>query len=537
MTRAKNTSRQQHRKRQHSSLLGGLMLAALFTTAATTYAQDQRGDWSLPGGDVGQTGWQKGEFNMTPENAATQFKFLWKYPFGHAAGGTQTFSEPIMIGRVINGQGFKDIIFGTSADTLYAVDSELGSLIWKKQFDPVKTAAGCTPTHLSMLMEPPIVINFAARRKRPPGTPRPPDPPLVESKERRIGLGAGGGYFGFKGVYVVTADGMLHEQIVTTGGDYGPAVKFLPTGASLPFGLNFSDKTIYTETAAACGGNANGMYSIDLKSAEYPVANLSTDQVHPVNISGPVMTGEGVSVMITGKDTGDAKPEDHAGSVVVVTKDLKVKDWFTPNGGMATLAGASPILVEHKDKVLVAAPGKDGTIVLLDLASLGGSDHQTPLFETPSLTTAGAKHSWDGFATWTDTAGNMFVYASISAGVTLSDGSLQSSAPTAHGAVVAFKLEDQDGKLSLHPVWVSGDMVNPAPPRIANGVLAALAGGDAQNHAVLHIFNASTGKEIFNSKDEIKTYTQLSGVSFGDSHVFFTDHDNVLYSFGIALEH
>jgi hypothetical protein len=64
-----------------------------------------------------------------------------------------------------------------------------------------------------------------------------------------------------------------------------------------------------------------------------------------------------------------------------------------------------------------------------------------------------------------------------------------------------------------------------------------LAGGDTNTHAVLHVLNAATGKELYNSKDEIPTYTQFSGVSFGDSHAFFTDHDNVLYSFGLALEH
>jgi outer membrane protein assembly factor BamB len=520
--------------RQHSGRLGGLFLATLFLSALPTHAQDQRGDWSMAGSDVNQSGWQKGEFNMTPENAASQFKYLWKFPFGYVSGATQTFTEPIMIGRVINGQGFKDIVFGTSEDTLYAVDSELGSLIWKKEFGPVKTSPGCSPTNLSMLMEPPIVINFAARRKRPPGTPRPPDPPLVESKERRIGLAAGGGYFGFKGVYVVTADGMLHEQIVTTGGDYGPPVKFLPAGAALPFGLNFNDKVLYTETGKDCGASNDGEWSIDLKSADYPVATLSMNKARPITVSGPVMTSDGDSILIT---AAGASSEDHPGSVVAITKDLKVKDWFTPGGGMTSLDNVSPIVIAHKEKELVVAPGKDGTIVLLDPASLGGADHQTPLFETPALTAPGAKHAWDGFAVWTDTAGNTYVFASISAGVTLQDSAVHSGGPTAHGAVVAFKLEDQEGKLSLHPVWVSPDMLNPAPPRVANGVVVALAGGDPQSHAVLHVFNATTGQALYTSKDEIPTYTKLSGVSFGDSHAFFTDHDNVLYSFGIALEH
>ena len=77
----------------------------------------------------------------------------------------------------------------------------------------------------------------------------------------------------------------------------------------------------------------------------------------------------------------------------------------------------------------------------------------------------------------------------------------------------------------------------PAPPRIANGIVVTLAGGDASTHAILRVLNAATGAELFSSKDQISTYTELSGVAVGDSHAFFTDHDNVLYSFGIGLEH
>ena len=40
---------------------------------------------------------------------------------------------------------------------------------------------------------------------------------------------------------------------------------------------------------------------------------------------------------------------------------------------------------------MVVAPGKDGSIALLDAASLGGADHHTPLFETPPVAKTGRK--------------------------------------------------------------------------------------------------------------------------------------------------
>jgi outer membrane protein assembly factor BamB len=127
--------------------------------------------------------------------------------------------------------------------------------------------------------------------------------------------------------------------------------------------------------------------------------------------------------------------------------------------------------------------------------------------------------------------------ASISAGISLRDDAHKINSANTHGGIVAFKVDDTNGKFALTPVWVSPDMVNPAPPRIANGVVIALSGGDSSTHATLYVFNAATGAKLYSSENQIPSYSELSGVSVGDSHAFFTDHNNVLYSFGIPLEH
>ena len=67
--------------------------------------------------------------------------------------------------------------------------------------------------------------------------------------------------------------------------------------------------------------------------------------------------------------------------------------------------------------------------------------------------------------------------------------------------------------------------------------VVALSGGDASTHATLYMLNAATGEELYSSKDEVPASAPFSGVSIGDSHAFFTDRNNVLYSFGIGLEH
>ncbi|HTJ29398.1 MAG TPA: hypothetical protein VL346_02805 [Acidobacteriaceae bacterium] len=514
-----------------STRVAAIGLAAILCAAATTTtAHAQRGDWSLTGGDPGQSGWQKDEQTISPESMA-QFKFLWKIQLGAPGKGSPSFSEPLLAGRLINGQGFKDLAYWSSDNTLYAVDSELGSLVWKKQFPAGKASGPCSVSSLGVTMEPPIVINFAARRK--PGTPRPPEQPAAKSTERKLGVAPGGGYFGLKGIYVLTPDGMLHEQVMTTGADFAPPVKFLPGADASASGLNFVDKAIYASTQHDCGSVANGLWSIDFAPGTYPVASHETSKLHLLSPTGPALLSDGTAIVVTG--SGAETDSLHPSSIVAIGKDMKAKDWYTPEGGFAQFANVSPITFSYKEKQLVVAPGKDGSIVLLDAASLGGSDHHTPLAESAPLAKSGEKHSWDGFAASQDKSGDAWVYASVSAPVASLPG--VSSSNATHGAIVAFKVAEAGGKLTLTPAWVSGDMINPAPPRIANGLVIALAGGDHSSHAVLHVLNAATGADLYSSKDEIPTYSELSGVSIGDGHAFFTDHLNVLYSFGIGIEH
>ena len=122
-------------KRRFLGRAVGLICVSTFLCSTVTIAQDGRGDWSLTGADAGQNGWQKDESILTPESVAANFKFLWKIQLGKPTKADRSFSEPLLAGRLINAQGFKDIVYWSSSDTLYAVDSELGSLLWKKQFN------------------------------------------------------------------------------------------------------------------------------------------------------------------------------------------------------------------------------------------------------------------------------------------------------------------------------------------------------------------------------------------------------------------
>ena len=46
----------------------------------------------------------------------------------------------------------------------------------------------------------------------------------------------------------MTSDGYIHEQIMATGLDYAPPVKFLGAQNGSSFALNMNDKVVYTAT-------------------------------------------------------------------------------------------------------------------------------------------------------------------------------------------------------------------------------------------------------------------------------------------------
>jgi outer membrane protein assembly factor BamB len=492
------------------------------------------GNWPLPHNDAEHSGWQKAETKLSKDTVAGQFKFLWKIKLEKKAKGPASFSEALLAPRLINAEGFKDLVIWGSKDTVYAVDSELGTVVWQKHFDVPAKQGTCGASPLPILVEPPHLINFNARRT--PGTPPPPPPPAVQAGARRLGGSAGGGGFGFRGIYILTGDGYLHEQILSTGADFAPAVKFLPVRPGISNGLNIEGNVLYAATSHGCGEAPNAMWVIDLAAPDYPVANYSTKSVSLQASMGPTLSG-GVAYLVTGSGPASEADQVYPNSIVALSgKELKVKDRYTPAGDANELHNLTPVAFTFMQQELLAAPGKDGSFVLLDSKSLGGSDHHTPLFQTPSISSAKTA-GWGGMTHWQDANGTAWLLASVSGPLAAEAKFETNNGAATHGSIVAFKVAEQDGKTVLIPAWSSQDLVNPAPPVVANGLVIALSEGDRKTHARIYVLDANTGKQLYASGSEIATYAQMSGVSVGDSHAFFTTHDGTLYCFGIGMEH
>jgi hypothetical protein len=239
---------------------------------------------------------------------------------------------------------------------------------------------------------------------------------------------------------------------------------------------------------------------------------------------------------------------------------LKLEGYFTPPGSGSTkknldMNETTPVVFEHKGKDLIVTAGKDGRLYLLDSASLGG-DHKTPLFRTAPLS-AGAGNSaehgiWGSLSSWADTDGTRYVLAAVWGPLSAELKAPAANGATPNGAVVAFKLEEHEGKPGLTPAWVSRDMNSPAPPVIAQGVVFALANGaynrkikeskgtttledKPKGHATLYALDGASGKEMWSTGEQVKSAGSLTGLSVANGRVYFTTVDNTINVFGKFL--
>jgi outer membrane protein assembly factor BamB len=126
--------------------------------------------------------------------------------------------------------------------------------------------------------------------------------------------------------------------------------------------------------------------------------------------------------------------------------------------------------------------------------------------------------------------------------------------PVKYGAIAAFKVEEKNGKWNLAPAWLSRDMFRAEPPVIANGIIFAYGNGEdtdqaaydiglaynsAANriknskHAILYALDAQTGRELWNSGDQITSFSHWGGLSIANGRVYLNTFDGMQYCFGI----
>jgi len=332
------------------------------------------------------------------------------------------------------------------------------------------------------------------------------------------------------GIFALATDGKLRTLYISNGKDIKPPLQFLPPDANAS-GLMLVDNVIYAATGGNCGGAPNGVWAMDISAPTPTPLHWPTNGGSVVGTVGAALGTDATIYAATGD--GDYTPASFSDSVVALeTKTLKLKDWFTPGKSEFT---SSPVVFPFKqgerERDLIAVANKDGHLYLLDSAFMGGADHKTPLARSAAFATsvAGALASWEA-------DGQRWVLASSTAALNPAADFAIKNGSVSNGAVVAFKVVDQGGKLSLQPGWVSRDLAAPLPPIVVNGIVFALSGGSAAKSAVLYALDGKTGKELWNSETTIAGYVlSTGGMSESASQLYLATADSTIYAFGIPI--
>jgi outer membrane protein assembly factor BamB len=503
--------------------------AGLLAGAAVCCAQFGRGDasWATPGADAQRSGWVRSDPKISVEGVQKpEFRFLWKMKLADRAGKTTALTPAVLLTKYIGYRGFRDLaLVESNSDSVYGVDTDLGRMEWNVHIG--QPASGNCPAGLSAGLARPIQTAIPA----PPGasgpgrgepahsavgqpgegavtlrtaaaiTPRPAAPPAatvpaapvpappVPARRRMTPIT----------IYVLDGQGKVHSLYVSNGLDDEPPVQLVPPNSAAR-GFIVANQVAYA-AAAACSDGAGSIHALDLESKKL----LTWDAGSPLaGAAGPAFGPDGTLYAAT-----------EGGNLVALdAATLKVKDTFNAKQPFIT----SPIVFNYQQKVLVAAVTKDGSIQLLDTASLGGEDNSTPLLKSPP----DANLSPGSLASFQDRAGKRWILAPVK------------------DAIAAWQIHDENGQLTLVPAWKADGIAAPSAPIIINGVVFAASNSasnsQSQAPATIYALDGASGRKLWNSGSVITASAHHGSLSGGGSQIYLGADDGTLWVFGSWIE-
>jgi outer membrane protein assembly factor BamB len=530
-------------------------------------------DWTTHSGDNQRDGWQRDETKIT-RDTLKNLQLLWKVKLDVKQRSVYSLFGPLIVERAITDRGFKELAFvATTTNDLVAIDADLGKVFWSKHFEwqadspETEQASFLCPGGLTAwpVLPPLPARGRGGRSAAPPAAPMPggarggePAPPPAPQR--------GPNPFAIRPIFVLSGDGYLHQVNINTGDEMIPSIKFLPPNGK-PYSLAYHENIIYTITGQGCGGNPNSVYSIDLSDPAKTIHYWRSGSGGLWGIAGPAIGSDGTVYAETGDGQYDPETNRYANSIVALTpKELKLKDWYAPSNAEWLWKrdldmNVTPVVFPYKGRDLIVGSGKEGRLFMVDSQSLGGADHRTPLFRSDLISNedidfAGAG-TWGSLASWEDADGTRWVLAPVWGPRHSAFKFPITNGEANVGSIAAFKVEERNGSPALTAVWLSRNLVTPAPPAIVNGIVFALSTGEwvrqandregglyqaevrAQKSApaVLYALDAATGKELWSSGDQVTSFTHFAALSIANGRVYFTTYDNTLYCFGIPMEH
>jgi outer membrane protein assembly factor BamB len=348
---------------------------------------------------------------------------------------------------------------------------------------------------------------------------------------------------------------------LATGEEKDPPIQMLPTIYGKAYGLNLAADVVYTVTGQSCNGVPNELYGVDLTNRK--VFSSTPPQGGIFGTAGPAIGTDGTIYFETGDGPYDPTIGKLSTSVQAYTyanDNLTLKDYYTPtNHAWLTKRdldmNTTPVVFPYKGRDLLVGSGKEGRYFLMDSKSLGGPNHETPLYRSPLVSNTNVNFqtegTWGSFASWDGQDGTRWVLAPIGGPVAVEFPIKYG--PTPNGGVIALKLTDAGGKMELTPAWLSRDMMSAEPPVVANGVVFVLAAGEFTGQtndvdgglysseerikrsipAKLYALDAVTGKELYSSGEQVSSFLHQAGIAVAGGRVIFGTFDGTIYCFGL----
>jgi outer membrane protein assembly factor BamB len=512
----------------------GLAASGLAAAQFQAHAQSTTAaEWPTGSFDPQRDGWQRNETKITLDNAKN-IRLLWKLKTDNKPMGMQSFREPLIVAGVNTAGGVKTLaILAGSSDDVYVVDVASGALLWQKHLKwasdkPEEPGQGAGFICNNALTATPVVTPAGAAQRF---------------------------------VYVLGNDGYLRTLNLATGDETDAPIQMLPAPYGKAYGLNLVNNVVYTVSGQACHGVPNELYAVDLATKK--AFNSTPPQGGIFGTAGPAIGADGTIYFETGDGAYDVSAGKLSTTVQAYTSSndgLTLKDYYTPsNHEWLTKRdldmNTTPVVFPYQGRDLLVASGKEGRYFLMDSKSLGGPNHQTPLYRSPLVSNKNVNFqtegTWGSFASWESPDGTRWVLAPIGGPVAVDFP--VSYGPTPNGGVIALKLKDTAGKMELAPAWLSRDMMSAEPPVVANGVVFVLAAGeftaqadDVQGglfsyesriqHSIpakLYALDATTGKELYSSGDQVTSFLHQAGIAVAGGRVIFGTFDGTIYCFGL----
>jgi outer membrane protein assembly factor BamB len=535
---------------RRSTNRAALALGTLLLAPGVTLAQRGTGDWMTAAYDPQRSSWVRSDGKVSPQTMAKPgFDLVWKLQPRNDPRQLNMFTPPALLEFYIGYRGFRALaFFGGSSNRVVAVDVDLGRLEWEKSYE-APTAAGTLPCPggMTSTVTRPTSTDyptFFAARGAGRGTPAKsgvglPDEGAVTIRKteapaprpvRRNAAPAAAGPNPYapriQFVLALTGDGKLHSLWVSNGNEPDPGVPFLPPGANA-LGLIVYDGFAYAATTSGCGGVDNGVWALDLKTRKVSQWKTAESTVY-----GPAVRPDGSLFVSAGGELDALAPGT-----------LKPLGSYKAAGVAFT---SSPVIFDYRGRDLVAVTSNDGRLHLVDAALQGGTalDRSEPF--------SSADYAVGAITSWRDPAGTRWLLVPAGGSVAVDAGFSAANGDVKEGALVAWKVEDNNGAPALKKGWISRDMKSPLPPVVINGVVFVVASGEARSNdpkmtarqraqnsrpAVLYALDALTGRELWSSGNSISSFVHSGGLSAGGGRIYVSGYDGMQYAFGFPMEH